>query len=328
MWLYARTAFRPVVLGRLSVGPGQLLVATHRANADVPLICGALFFGADVWRRHRFRLHFAARDDLFEPGALAALTPGLPPLLRRALFAVDPAPFLARVRVHPVRSRSTMKLAQARRALAPGEPLRAEDVDALWRTVSPEDMPSPPLWQEWAAAAMSDLRELVDVVRARQPLLLFPEGTPSADGGIGPLRRGLSVLVRRGRPEVLVPIGIAYDPLTAGRPRALLGIGAPFAPASGDVDADVIAALRRAMPVTCGQVAASELGTRGTLTLDELDAALAEAVSAEGRPPDPLLVDPVARRRRAAACLAALAGREADDSLLVRLARERADANA
>ena len=328
MWLYARAAFRLVVVGRLRLEPGQLLLATHRANADVPIICAALFFRAGIWRRHRFRLHFAARDDLLEPGALAALTPGLPRPLRRALFAVEPAPLLARVRVHPVRSRSTMKLAQARRALVPGEQLRPDDIDVLWRTVHPEDVPSPALWQAWAAAAVSDLRELVGVVRARHPLLLFPEGTPSADGAIGPLGRGLRVLVRRGRPEQLVPIGLAYDPLTAGRPRALLGLGAPFPPGEGDVEDEVLARLRRAVPLTCGQVAASELRARGRLTLDELDAALAAAVATEGRPPDPLLADPVLRRRRAADCLAALVRSGADDPLVARLARERASANA
>lgn len=327
MWLYVHAAYRVIVLGTLRVGPGQLLVATHRANADVPLICSVLYFRAGIWRQHRFRLHFAARDDLFEPGALAALTPALPPALRRRLYGIDPAPLLRRVRVHPVRSRSAMKRIQALRTAEPGEPIRPDNVDELWRTVTQEDVPSPRLWEMWTAAAVADLRELVELVRSRQPLLLFPEGTPSADGGIGPLRRGLAVLVRRGHPEQLVPIGIAYDPLTPGRPRACLGIGTPFPPPAGDVEEAVLAALRRAVPLTCGQVAASELRARRSLTLDELDAALAEAVATEGRVADPVLTDPAARRRRAADCLAALARRDPDDPVLARLARERESAS-
>jgi 1-acyl-sn-glycerol-3-phosphate acyltransferase len=341
MWLYTHVAFRITVLGTFRIEPGQLLVATHRRNADVPLLCAAVFFRGGIWRQHRVRLHFAARDDLFEPGALAALTPGLPLALRRRLFAVDPAPLLRRVRVHPLRSSASMRLGQALRTLPPGTPLPGalaaglaserpgpELVDRLWRPVSLEEMPLPPLWQAWTTAAGADLRELVALLRAGQPLLLFPEGTPSRDGAIGPLRRGLSVLVRKGRPARLVPLALAYDPLTSGRPRACLGIGAPLPAPVRDVEASVLAALRRAMPLTCGQVAASELRARGSLTFNDLDAALAEAVATEGRPADPLLADPDSRRRLAAECVAALAGLDPDDELVARLARERESANA
>ena len=77
MWLYAHTAFRVVLLGgeHLRMQSGLLGVATHRSDSDVPLICAELYFGDRMWKRHHLRLHFAARDDLWERGVFAGLLP-------------------------------------------------------------------------------------------------------------------------------------------------------------------------------------------------------------------------------------------------------------
>ena len=350
MWIYARATFRTIVLGErdLRMRAGLLAVATHRSDADVPLICSTLFFADRMWSRHHLRLHFAARDDLFERGALAGLAPGLPLPLRRLLFAFDPAPFLPLVRVNPIRGTTAVKVAQVLGAFAPtvaldaalpaaeasrfrtdaralgvespatvGEALRPEFARLLWRDLAQSDLDGPEyrdLWQARAQQAAADLRRLIALVRAGEPLLLFPEGRPSADGTIGPLRRGLDLLVRRGKPKLLLPLAIAYDPLTAGRTLAYLSVGEPFAPPHVGIDHAILEALRRAMPLTCAQVVAHSLlqaVERGVerVTAAALEADVAAAVTratGDRRPCDPRLAAVAPRRRRLSECLAAL----------------------
>ncbi len=350
MWIYTRAAFRTIVLGEreLRMRAGLLAVATHRSDADVPLICSTLFFADRMWRRHHLRLHFAARDDLFQRGVLAGLAPGLPLRVRRLLFALDPAPFLPLVRVNPIRGTTTVKVAQVLATFAPtaaldaalpdseasrfrtearelgvespvtvGEAFRPEFAGLLWRDLAQSELDGPAyrdLWQARAQGAAADLRRLIALVRAGEPLLLFPEGRPSADGTIGPLRRGLDLLVRRGKPKLLLPLAIAYDPLTAGRTLAYLSVGEPFAPPSMSIDSVILEALRRTMPLTCAQVVSHSLlqaVERGveTVTAGALEADVAGAAArakAERRACDPRLAAVAPRRRRLSECLAAL----------------------
>jgi 1-acyl-sn-glycerol-3-phosphate acyltransferase len=351
MRIYADSAFRVVVLGRerLRTQPHQLLVSTHRSDADVPIICGRLYFADRMFARHRFRLHFAARDDLFEPGALGGLLPPNAPLwLRRALYRFDPAPYMPRVRVNPIRSAVTMRAVQAirfdpaaplegalpgalveairQRAEAAGLPAPSTAGDAdrpelarlIWSEVDRDDLPDRrDLWQARAQAATGDLRRLIDLHARGEPLLLFPEGRPSTGGAIGPLRRGLGLIVRRSRPRAILPIAVAYDPLTRGRPWAFLTVGEPFPPPRDGVEEAVLEVLRRTMPLTCAQVVADRL-LRAAEAGEEaiapvaLDRALATAVdgaAAEGRAVDPSLRSPQARQRRLTDCLLALSGR-------------------
>jgi 1-acyl-sn-glycerol-3-phosphate acyltransferase len=184
--------------------------------------------------------------------------------------------------------------------------------------VTPEDVSAPEFWSRRAGRAANDLRELVDVVAAGNPLLLFPEGRPSPDGEIGPLQRGLGALVRRGRPPAVRPIALAYDPLVRGRTRVTLAFGAAVAPPERGVEEWALTLLRRAMPLTCGQLAARRLGE------DETVAAIREALD-EGRPVEPDLLRAGRRRRRLAEAFAAAAARPADAAFL---AREFASARA
>jgi 1-acyl-sn-glycerol-3-phosphate acyltransferase len=349
MRIYAHSAFRVVVVRpeRLRMEQGLLVVATHRSDADVPVICSELYFGADrMYLRHRLRLHFAARDDLFVPGVLAGLLPPTIPLaLRRALYRVDASPYLPRVRVHPIRAGDAMKVVQALRhdpaarledklptalaatfggaAHAAGldPPVAAVDVDRaefahlLWRDVRLEDLPrQSELWRRRAHEAAGDLRRLVAVIRAGEPLLLFPEGQPSPDGAIGPGRRGLGLLVRRGQPRTLLPLALAYDHLTLGRPRVVVSVGERFTPPTRDVEEVVVERLRATMPLTCGQVVAAclfratESGEEAVATavIDRELAAAVEESGASGRAMDPALATTSSRRRRLTECLSAL----------------------
>jgi 1-acyl-sn-glycerol-3-phosphate acyltransferase len=351
---YARLAFKIETIGAdgFRFLPGTLITVTHRAETDAPILIAELYRSARLWAEPRQRLHFAARDDMFERGFFAGLPAGLPPAARRLLYPIAIGRYLRMVRVHPVGSAHRMRLGQAlervepaaplpdaiarpleRRAaevgLAPprtaGEALRGEYADLLWRSVEAEDFPAPEAWSRRQAEARTQVETLLDLLREREPLLLFPEGRPSPDGTVGPLQRGLSLLVRRGRPERISPWAIGYDPLVRGRPRAVVSVRPAFAPEARGVDDRVLAELKLAMPLTCGSLVAHAL--QGGATTDKLAAALDAAVEearAEGRNLEHELASPETRRRRLAECLSALKRRGVSpgDPVLVRLARE------
>jgi hypothetical protein len=162
------------------------------------------------------------------------------------------------------------------------------------------------IWAQRAVRATEQVRRIVELVRSGAPTLFFPEGRPSPDGTIGPLRAGMAMLVRRGKPDALRALSIAYDPLTRGRPYAVVAVGAPFLPSSESVDDEVLATLRATLPLTAGQVVAAELrasaaGGREQLPLAELDTAFASAweeAHEQGRPADPAWSDAATRRAR------------------------------
>ncbi|MDQ3876180.1 MAG: hypothetical protein M3322_11670 [Actinomycetota bacterium] len=350
MWLYTRAAFRVIVLGAPNVRlrPRLLLVSSHRSDSDVPLICSTVFFGDRMWRRHHLRLHFAARDDLFVRGVLAGLAPDLSLPLRRLLFRVDPSPYLPRVRVNPIGSTTAVKAVQVLGLFPPstpldqalptpevehfrahaessalpapvtvGDALRAEFAGLLWRDLDRGDLADPryrPLWQLRARVSAADVRRVIAMLRDGEPLLLFPEGRPSPDGGLGPLRPGLGLLVRRGRPNLLLPFALAYDSLTRGRTLAYVSVGQPIPAPADDVEEVVLAELRRATPLTCGQVVSHVLlraadADSGAVSAGGVERELRAAAGrarAERRPLDPMLAGRDSRRRRLSHCLATL----------------------
>ena len=345
MWAFTRIAFRVRELERerLRLEPGTLLVATHRRETDVPLVSAAIYVGGLVRDRSR-RMAFAAREDIFTPGFLAGL-PGLPTVARRALFDVEIGDVMQRsLLVFPLRSAAAARLGEVLRArpeapldgfpaaddfraraaaLRLPSPRRARDVvrgeyaDLLWRAMRREELPDPEVeafWAGRAAASAAEFRHLVGLVERGGVVVVFPEGYPSTTGEIGPLRRGLGALVRRGRPRLLQPIALAYDPLTRGRTRAYVALGDAL-DAADYSDERMLAALRAATPLTCGQVVAHELVARRAPTAEHVAEAVAEA-RAQRRPFDPALADPDERARRVGEAVAAAPG--ADVSYLAR----------
>ena len=338
MWAYSRSAFRVVVVGpaRLELGPGTLVLVTHRRETDVPLVGPPIYRRAGLWRAREplERLSFATRDDLFLPGFFAGFPPSLAPACRRALFPFGVGRWLGRLEGHPLRSATTARLGEplharptealaavlppacaaafAERAESMGHPeptrvadvLRGEYADLLWRPVSPGELAGDEgFWAKRTAQAAADFRALVELLRAGGRLLVFPEGRPSPDGQIGPLERGVEALIRRGRPTALLPVGLAYDPLVRGRTRVVVALGRPVPPR-----VDPLALLRRTFPLTAGQIVAAGVSP---------DEALDEA-RAEGRPVDPVLLDPARRVRRLAEAERESAGRPAELAVLAR----------
>jgi 1-acyl-sn-glycerol-3-phosphate acyltransferase len=344
MLVYTRAVFAIEIFAeRYRPRRGRLLVSSHRAETDVPLICPPLYVrGNYLLDRNAPRIHFAARDDMFEQGFFAGFPPGLPVPVRRLLFPLDAGRFLPGVRVNPVPypSASVLRVGRALAAVPPGTPLdevlphelvegfalRARSVgadvpstardalsgryaDLLWTLCCREELSSPVLgavWQRRAEEGTAALRRLIDVVASGEILLLFPEGRPSPDGAIGPLRLGLRTLIRRGRPEAIVPISLAYDPITTGRIRAYVSFGEEFPAETGQPEEDVLRQLRAWTPLTCGQVvgdalvrsAAEGRDSVPVADLEERVVLAAEAAAEEGRPRERALASGRAERRR------------------------------
>jgi 1-acyl-sn-glycerol-3-phosphate acyltransferase len=85
-------------------------------------------------------------------------------------------------------------------------------------------------------AGVAGLREVVRRLKDGEATLVFPEGTRTHDGQIGPFRPGFGVLVRRSK-ATIVPVGIAgaYQawPRSKLLPRAgrvTLHVGRPISP--------------------------------------------------------------------------------------------------
>jgi Acyltransferase len=355
MWAYSNAAFRVVVLGprRFRLAPRTLIVSTHRRETDVPIIAPLLYFGGRLWRYRDERMSFAARDDMFLPGFFAGFPANLSPRARRLLFPIGVRRFLPRVQVHPISSASVARAGELLRSrpdspleevvpvalagefrsrsgdhdLPPpqrsGDVLRGEYADLLWRPVTREEMLDlDGFWGARAATAAADFRRLVELVRAGGSLLVFPEGRPSPDGEIGPLRRGLAALVRRSRPRWFLPVAPAYDPLRRGRTRVVVSVGPRVEPPAADVETATLGLLRRATPLTCGQYVAHELLSGRDPDAEGLEHAV-DVARLEQRPVDPELLDSTQLRIRLVEAIAVATRRPWE---LPVLAREYASA--
>ena len=360
MWALTRSLFDVETLGGepLPLDPGTLIVVPHRRETDIPLVCPSLYLRAGLWRRRERRVAFAGRDDLHAAGFLAGFPPRLPLGVRKLLYPLELGPQLRRNLVLPVSRGTGIRIGEIVEAL-PERPLgellpdgelrafrrravdvglsppalgrdvvRAEYVDLLWRELTEEEggrAEFRPLWERHTARAATEFREVVALLRRGAVLFVFPEGRPSPDGAVGPLLRGVEALVRLGRPRWVQPIGIAYDPLTAARTRAVVAFPARVA-VEGPLD--VLALLRAAVPVTCGQIVAEQL-LGGVADATRLEEAVADAVARarrDGRFIDPRLLDREGRARRVAE--AVKAAERAPRAALAYLAREHESARA
>ena len=347
MAAYAGLVHRAVLLGRerLRLEPGVVLVCTHLSDADVPVLAGALYRGAELWRDPAVtRPSFAVRNDLLIPGYLAGYPRGMPLALRRVLWRLGIGPVMRQwVRCLPVRFADRMRLVEALRRLPdvdlaaslPPErvdalgrraaqvrrpaPRLARDVlaadyaDLLWQDVGPDEADGPEfeeLWKERLAASALDLRALIRHVRAGGALVLFPHGEVSTDGAIGPLDERTARFLRSARATAVQPVAIAHDPLTRRRPRTFVGVGEALEPpARRGGDRELVRALRRALPLACGQVVAYAIvAERLPAERDAATTAVERAVERarrEGRPIEPALETGATLRARVGEAVAA-----------------------
>jgi hypothetical protein len=158
-------------------------------------------------------------------------------------------------------------------------------------------------------------------------VILFPEGQLSSNGDIGRLQPGLGSLVRRGSARRVQPVALAYDPLVSGRTRAYVAFTEPIEPGTGRILPAVERAMRAAMPLTPGQLAASAL-LNGRASPAAFRRAGEEAIGRareEGRPLEPALLG-AGHERALSDALSRARRRGPSDPLIQRLARELASA--
>jgi hypothetical protein len=360
MSAYVRTRFRLRVFGleQLRLEPGTIVTPNHRSDADVPVLVSALVApwsqavtGAIPWPT------FAARDHAFFPGFFAGY-PVLPLGARRLLWPARVGGLLEhRLQCVPMRDPARMRVVEllrydpdqelegrlpsdicealARRAdrLGLERPRHGRDVlngrfaDIVWTelardaTTGYED-----IWRWHLRLAVLDFQRLGTALRAGGLVVIFPEGRLIPDGELGPLAAGVSSLVRRGRARLVQPVAISYDRLTAGRPRAYVSV-APVVAAAPGVREAIAANVRRAIPLTAGQIAAVVLRRGGSRSA--LSRAGHEWVSRArevGRPMEPLLSGPLRTAALAHAFWQA-ERRGPDHPIVAGLARELAAAN-
>jgi 1-acyl-sn-glycerol-3-phosphate acyltransferase len=327
MTAYVRSGFRLRTFGldNLRLEPGTIVTPNHRSDNDVPVLVAAL---AGPWGRAVQGgipwPTFAADDHAFFRGFLAGYPEGLPLAARRLLWPVRVGGPLERwLQCVPVRRPAEMRLVELLRR-APGRPLdgrlpadlsealaqRAARLgspppasagealsggfaDILWTEVTRDDTAGcDDIWRAHLRTAVDDFRRLILTLREGGIVVIFPEGELITDGHIGPLAPGVATLARRGRAQLVQPVAIAYDRLTVGRPRAYVSVAPAVAPAAGGVQAAIAESVRRAIPLTAGQIAATVLHRGGGRS--DLFRAAADAVRVargDGRPIEPSLLD-------------------------------------
>lgn len=355
MSLYTSGCFRAELVGEhdISRAPGTIFAATHRSDNDVPLLCATLSRHTGSWRPSGLRPAFVTRHDLFLPGFLAAYPTWMPEVGRRLLFSLsldkvlsgplacwpvrppnrarlvevltaDPGRPLERLLPAPLMEELRSRAAACGLPLPEraGEAVRAEYARFLWTLVGPGDLVESPelssLWKARFASSVADLRRFSDHLRQGGNLLIFPEGFPSADGGIGPLLRGVRSLAHSGRGPVQA-ICLTYDPLGNRRPRVVLACGPLLDPDVFSTEL-LLDTMRRTMPLTAGQVVAWHFVSSGAAPA--LGALLGTVQHDEdcGRPLEKALADPARRRRRLGHALGAAVRLGPNDHRLLRLA--------
>jgi 1-acyl-sn-glycerol-3-phosphate acyltransferase len=357
MTAYVRGLFRVRTFGleQLLLEPSTILAPSHRSDNDVPLLVSALaprwtemVAGGLPWPT------FAADDHAFFRGFLAGYPADIPLALRRAVWPIRVGGVLERrLQCVPVRLPAQMRLVELLR-FAPEEPLdgrlppgldaalrrradelgrpaptRAGDVldgafaDLLWTLVERDHTSNcDEIWRAHLRSAVGDFRRLVGTLRSGGVVVIFPEGELSEDGRVGPLQPGLVSLARRGRVRRVQPVAISYDPLTRGRTRAYVSIAVPIEPSPRTLERQVTSALRRAIPLTAGQIAAAVLRDGGSARgLYRAGAEWVRRAEAERRPIEPLLRG---HRRRLVLeqAFGQARGRGAEHDLVRRLAQE------
>ena len=363
MTVYIRLRLRPRVFGleRLCLEPGTIVAPNHRSDNDVPVLVAALY---PRWARAVARglpwPTFATDDHALQRGFLAGYPEDLPLWLRQLLWPINVGGVLERnLQCVPVREPTRMRLAEvlradprmaldgqlppelraaiARRAAERHRPpperaadvLRGEYADLLWTDVERDQVACHgDVWRDHLRAAVSDFGQLVETLRSGGLVVMYPEGELSPDGRIGPLKPGLASLARRGRARWVQPVATCYDPLAGPRPRVYVSVAPAIVPEPGRLIRDMTGALRRATPLTAGQIVAWQL-SRGATSPAELDAVASdwiERARADERPIEPVLEGPQRRASLHGTYRRALR-RGAADPVIRRLAAELDDAH-
>lgn len=286
--------------------PSTLVVFNHRRDADTPIIGNVLF--GHSWTLDLDPMPiFIAREDLFRRGFLADYLKSWPPGARKLLSSLSLRPFLWALHAYPMRRIAERTVGEVLQDvmwvfgdLPLHEVLKADWVERFEHLGRPEERPlhlryilgrdrfRPLLLQGYGltkltrarfkafkpyerATIESQLQLFVDLLERGETIQLAPEGAVSKDGTFARIRAGLHVLLNRPRTLVRVlPVGITYDFMTAGRQKVFVNVGQEMtdlrALRPADASARVGEAILAESTITASQLASQlllEIRSRG-----------------------------------------------------------------
>ena len=250
-------------LRNFSVSPSTIIAISHKSDLDEIIIPSTLHFRKTLFRP-RFRMWFAARDNVFERGFLSTHFQ-FPRFLGRLMYAINLSPIMAAFRARPISHLNCDKVGNLLRNVyrCEGNVALKDVLKAPWIAKFAALSPSPAnsnldntrlrdflsydyrllhdqdgdlsMLQNHVVERMRPL--LVDKVNSQLNCLshildeggiLFftPDDEHSADGRFGSMRSGLYRLVRMAQADVrILPINISSDSMTVGRKRICVTIG-------------------------------------------------------------------------------------------------------
>lgn len=274
--------------------PSTLVVANHRRDSDGPIICGVLL--ERRWLKlHGVVPNFVAREDLFRKGFLVEYFLRWPKPLRKLLSKVDLKSFLWLTKAYPMRRVPERTLGEVLDGILRifGDLPLEEVLRRRWIQEFPRCDPSgePPECVSQAmsgryrpllrtrngltkltrsrfhelkpyerATIASHLGVFVDLLEKGENVQLEPEGMVSVDGSFSPMRAGLHYLLNKPKVKTRVlPVGITYDFMIAGRTRVFVNVGPEMTDLQGlsrrVTDKRVAEAILAQLTVTASQLA-------------------------------------------------------------------------
>ena len=104
MWVNTRSLYRVTTIGPSAarLGRGTLIVSTHRAESDVPLICPSIYPRLQAVATTECAPAFRGARVRLRSRLLRGIPGGFPLVARRALYGVGVGRVLARLPMHPV----------------------------------------------------------------------------------------------------------------------------------------------------------------------------------------------------------------------------------
>lgn len=342
------SAMRIEVRGRENFSrlPSTLAVANHRRDSDGPII------SAVIGRRSRISRgalpHIVAREDLFRRGFLREYFTGLPAPIRESFSPLCLRSFFWTMQLYPLfrvpertlwevledvlryggdlpldevlkphyvekftRLAANGQRLSVRQALKKPFRLLLRERRGLARLTLPQFRALKPFMR---ALIQSQLELVAQALEQGETVLLKPEGMVSADGRFSRIRDGLHLLITRPKATIRVlPIGISYDFMTAGRQTVFVNIGDELSQLKDlsrkEIDVRVKKAILEQVTVTASHLASCLVlllrrqGSRMVTASQLIDYVGSEAVRyhGEGRYVDPkLLKDETLAKRMAA----------------------------
>jgi 1-acyl-sn-glycerol-3-phosphate acyltransferase len=246
-----------------TASPATFITINHKRDLDVPVMASTLHVRKVPFSDRR-RMHFIAREDIFQTGYLTGhftFFGFLGPLVHR----INLTPIMILLRAHPISHLVRQRIGPLIREIDRTEPgtrigevFTGDGVAAVKAMLdghSPEDVgsvtvseflgyPFRTLHQEPVDIRLlksdyerrlrlitlhkvrEQLRDIVQVLDNGEICMLAPEGQISMDGRFWPVKSGLFRLVSMADADVrILPVNTTYDFMTAGRMRIFIKIG-------------------------------------------------------------------------------------------------------